>query len=149
MHIIAAKAVALGEALQPEFKEYSHQIVKNASVLADTLLSRGLELVSGGTDNHLMLLKLVNTGITGKELEQRLDEVHITANKNAIPNDPESPFVTSGVRLGTPAVTTRGFKEAEMKLIGNWIADIVEDFEGNKERVSQGVQELCEKFPIY
>ena len=149
MHIIAAKAVALGEALKPEFKEYSHQIVKNASVLADTLLSRGLELVSGGTDNHLMLLKLVNTGITGKELEQRLDEVHITANKNAIPNDPESPFVTSGVRLGTPAVTTRGFKEAEMRLIGNWIADIVEDFEGNKERVSQGVQELCEKFPIY
>ncbi len=149
MHIIAAKAVALGEALQPEFKEYSHQIVKNASVLADTLLSRGLELVSGGTDNHLMLLKLVNTGITGKELEKRLDEVHITANKNAIPNDPASPFVTSGLRIGTPAVTTRGFKEPEMQQIGNWIADIVEDFEGNRERVLQGVSSLCEKFPIY
>ncbi|MBR6321357.1 MAG: serine hydroxymethyltransferase [Lachnospiraceae bacterium] len=149
MHIIAAKAVAFGEALKPEFSDYSAQIVKNAAVLADTLTNRGLELVSGGTDNHLMLLKLVNTGITGKELERRLDEVHITANKNAIPNDPASPFVTSGLRIGTPAVTTRGFKEAEMKLIGGWIADIIEDFEGNKERVTREVAELCARFPIY
>ena len=149
MHIIAAKAVALGEALQPGFKEYSHQIVKNASVLADTLLSRGLELVSGGTDNHLMLLKLVNSGISGKELEKRLDEVHITANKNTIPNDPASPFVTSGLRIGTPAVTTRGFKEPEMVMIGNWIADIIADFEGSKERVTAEVATLCEKYPIY
>ncbi len=149
MHIIAAKAVALGEALQPGFKEYSHQIVKNASVLADTLLSRGLELVSGGTDNHLMLLKLVNSGISGKELEKRLDEVHITANKNTIPNDPASPFVTSGLRIGTPAVTTRGFKEPEMVMIGNWIADIIADFEGSKERVTAEVAALCEKYPIY
>ena len=149
MHVIAAKAVAFGEALKPEFKEYSHQIVKNASVLADTLLSRGLELVSGGTDNHLMLLKLVNSGISGKDLEKRLDEVHITANKNTIPNDPASPFVTSGLRIGTPAVTTRGFKEPEMVMIGNWIADIIEDFEGNKERVTREVGELLQNFPIY
>ena len=149
MHIIAAKAVAFGEALKPEFSEYSAQIIRNAAVLADTLQSRGLELVSGGTDNHLMLLKLVNAGISGKELEHRLDEVHITANKNTIPNDPASPFVTSGLRIGTPAVTTRGFKETEMTVIGNWIADIVEDFEGNKARVTEEVAALCERFPIY
>jgi len=149
MHIIAAKAVALGEALTDEFKAYQEQIVKNAAVLSEELMARGIELVSGGTDNHLMLLKLVNKGITGKELEHRLDEVHITANKNTIPNDPQSPFVTSGLRIGTPAVTTRGFKEAEMKLIAGWIADIIDDFEGNKERVSREVQELCKKFPIY
>ena len=149
MHIIAAKAVALGEALTNEFKAYQEQIVKNAAVLSKELMARGIELVSGGTDNHLMLLKLVNKGITGKELEHRLDEVHITANKNTIPNDPESPFVTSGLRIGTPAVTTRGFKEPEMKLIAGWIADIIDDFDANKERVSREVQELCKKFPIY
>ena len=149
MHIIAAKAVALGEALSDDFKAYGEQIVKNAAALCEGLKARGIKLVSGGTDNHLMLLNLVDTGITGKELEHRLDEVHITANKNTIPNDPQSPFVTSGVRIGTPAVTTRGFKEAEMKLIADWIADIIEDFEGNKERVSREVQELCAKFPIY
>ncbi len=149
MHIIAAKAVALGEALTDEFKAYQEQIVKNAAVLSEELMARGIELVSGGTDNHLMLLKLVNKGITGKELEHRLDEVHITANKNTIPNDPQSPFVTSGLRIGTPAVTTRGFKEAEMKLIAGWIADIIDDFDANKERVSREVQELCKKFPIY
>ncbi|MBQ8550934.1 MAG: serine hydroxymethyltransferase [Clostridia bacterium] len=149
MHIIAAKAVALGEALSDDFKAYGEQIVKNAAVLCDGLKARGIKIVSDGTDNHLMLLNLVDTGITGKELEHRLDEVHITANKNTIPNDPQSPFVTSGVRIGTPAVTTRGFKEPEMKLIANWIADIIEDFEGNKERVSREVQELCAKFPIY
>ncbi len=149
MHIIAAKAVALGEALSDDFKAYGEQIVKNAAVLCEGLKQRGIKIVSDGTDNHLMLLNLVDTGITGKELEHRLDEVHITANKNTIPNDPQSPFVTSGVRIGTPAVTTRGFKEPEMKLIADWIADIIEDFEGNKERVSREVQELCAKFPIY
>ncbi len=149
MHIIAAKAVALGEALTDEFKEYQAQVVKNAAALAEALIEEGFELVSGGTDNHLMLLKLVNEGITGKELEHRLDEVHITANKNTIPNDPQSPFVTSGLRIGTPAITTRGFKEAEMKKIARWIREVVDDFEGNKERISKEVGELCAKFPIY
>ena len=149
MHIIAAKAVAFGEALKPEFVEYQKQIVKNATVLADELKKGGINLVSGGTDNHLMLLDLRGTGVTGKELEKRLDEVHITANKNAIPNDPESPFITSGLRVGTPAITTRGFKEEEMKLIAGWILDIIRDFEGNKERITDEVVALCEKFPIY
>ena len=149
MHIIAAKAVALGEALTDEFKIYQKQIVKNASVLCNGLIEKGVQIVSGGTDNHLMLLKLINNGVTGKELEHRLDEVHITANKNTIPNEPLSPFVTSGLRIGTPAVTSRGFKEGEMKLIAGWIADIINDFEGNKEKVSCEVQELCARFPIY
>lgn len=149
MHIIAAKAVAFGEALTDEFKEYQKQIVKNASCLADELMKNGVDIVSGGTDNHLMLLNLIKNNITGKELEKRLDEVHITANKNTIPNDPQSPFVTSGLRIGTPAVTTRGFKEPEMKLIAKWIADTINDFEGTKEKTSKEVQELCKKFPIY
>ncbi len=149
MHIIAAKAVALGEALTPEFKEYQHQVVLNAAALCDGLKSNGLEIVSNGTDNHLMLLKLIKNGITGKELEHRLDEVHITANKNTVPNDPQSPFVTSGVRLGTPAVTTRGFKETEMVNIANWITLAVNDFDANKEKISEEVQSLCAKFPIY
>ena len=149
MHIIAAKAVAFGEALTDEFKDYQKQIVKNASCLAKELINNGIDIVSGGTDNHLMLLNLIKNNITGKELEHRLDEVHITANKNTIPNDPQSPFVTSGLRIGTPAVTTRGFKEPEMKLIADWIADTINDFEGTKERVSKEVQELCAKFPIY
>lgn len=149
MHIIAAKAVAFGEALTDEFKTYQQNIVKNAKALSEALMAEGLQIVSGGTDNHLMLLDLRNTGITGKELEHRLDAVHITANKNTIPNDPQSPFVTSGVRLGTPAVTSRGFGEAEMVKIAKWIADIIRDFEGNKERVTAQVIALCEKFPIY
>ena len=149
MHIIAAKAVALGEALTDDFKTYQQQIVKNAKILCSSLMDNGIEIVSGGTDNHLMLLKLLNFDVTGKELEHRLDEVHITANKNTIPNDPRSPFVTSGLRIGTPAVTSRGFKENEMKLIANWLTAIITDFEGNKERVSDEVQELCAKFPIY
>ena len=149
MHIIAAKAVAFGEALTEEFKEYQKQIVKNASVLANELMAKGLKIVSGGTDNHLMLLNLIDSGITGKELEHRLDEVHITANKNTVPKDPQSPFVTSGLRIGTPAVTARGFKENEMKLIAEWIYLCVTDFEANKERISKEVQELCAKFPIY
>ncbi len=149
MHIIAAKAVAFGEALTPEFKAYQTQIVKNAAVLADALMKEGFDLVSGGTDNHLMLLKLVKNGITGKELEHRLDEVHITANKNTIPNDPQSPFITSGLRIGTPAVTTRGFKEAEMLQIAKWIRDAVNDFDASKDRISAEVQDLCAQYPIY
>ena len=149
MHIIAAKAVALGEAMTPEFKEYQTQIVKNAKTLCGALINKGLDIVSGGTDNHLMLLKLIKNGITGKELEKRLDEVHITANKNTVPNDPQSPFITSGVRLGTPAVTTRGFKEPEMLKIAKWISDAVNDFDNSKERIAAEVSELCSHFPIY
>lgn len=149
MHIIAAKAVAFGEALTEEFKEYQKQIVKNSAHLAKALMSKGLKLVSDGTDNHLMLLNLIDTGITGKELQIRLDEVHITANKNTIPNDPQSPFVTSGLRIGTPAVTTRGFKEAEMEMIADWIYDVIYDFENSKERITKEVIALCEKYPIY
>ena len=149
MHIIAAKAVAFGEALTPEFTEYQKKVASNAQVLAEALKAEGIKLVSDGTDNHLMLVDLTNTDVTGKELEHRLDEVHITANKNAIPGDPRSPFITSGVRLGTPAVTSRGFGAEEMKLIAKWIADVVFRFEETKERVSQEVMALCAKFPIY
>lgn len=149
MHIIAAKAVALGEALTPEFKEYQTQIVKNAAALCEGLKAEGLDIVSGGTDNHLMLLKLIKNGITGKELEHRLDEVHITANKNTVPCDPQSPFITSGLRIGTPAVTTRGFKEPEMAKIAKWISTAITDFDNNKDRISDEVQELCSHFPIY
>lgn len=149
MHIIAAKAVALGEALTPEFVEYQTQVVKNAAALCDGLKAEGFDIVSGGTDNHLMLLKLIKNGITGKELEHRLDEVHITANKNTVPNDPQSPFVTSGVRLGSPAVTTRGFKEKEMAMVAKWISAAVNDFDAQKARISEEVQALCAQFPIY
>lgn len=149
MHIIAAKAVALGEAMRPEFKAYAEQIVKNAKTLCGALLEKGFDIVSGGTDNHLMTLKLIKNGITGKELEHRLDEVHITANKNTVPNDPQSPFITSGLRIGTPAVTTRGFKEPEMEKIAEWICAAVNDFDGQKERISAEVSELCSRYPIY
>ncbi len=149
MHIIAAKAVAFGEALTEDFKVYQKNIVDNAQVLASSLLERGLQLVSGGTDNHLMLIDLRGTGITGKVLEQRLDEVHITANKNAIPNDPESPFVTSGLRVGTPAVTSRGFGRAEMVQIADFIRDTVFDYENSRDRVCAQVIEMCDRFPIY
>ena len=132
-----------------EFKEYQKQIVKNAKVLCKALTEAGFRVVSGDTDNHLMLIDLRAFGITGKEMEKRLDEVHITVNKNAIPNDPETPFVTSGIRVGTPAVTSRGFKEEEMLKIAGWIKDIATDFEGNKERVTAEVIALCEKYPIY
>lgn len=148
-HIIAAKAVCLGEALKPEFKTYQEQIVKNAAVLADELMKQGFRLVSGGTDNHLMLVDVRNFHITGKELEHRLEEVCITVNKNAIPNDPEKPFVTSGIRIGTPAVTTRGFKEAEMVKIGEMIGAIARDFDGSAARVRAEVDELCTRFPLY
>ena len=149
MHIIAAKAVAFGEALAPEFKEYQTQIVKNAAALAQSLKKEGFNMVSDGTDNHLMLLDLRNMGITGKEFQHRLDEVHITVNKNAIPNDPESPFVTSGVRVGTPAVTSRGFKEEEMALIAGWMKKTATDYEATKEQVAKEVVDLCKKFPLY
>ena len=148
-HVIAAKAVCFGEALKPEFKAYQQQVVTNAHVLADALLGQGFDLVSGGTDNHLMLIDLRKTGITGKELQHRLDEVYITANKNAIPNDPESPFVTSGQRVGTPAVTSRGFGEPEMLRIAEFIWQTATDFENKAEEIRHNVCEICSKFPIY
>ena len=148
-HIIAAKAVALGEALRPEFKEYQRRIVANAKALAAALVREGLALVSGGTDNHLMTVDLRGTGVTGKELEARLDEVRITANKNTVPNDPASPFVTSGLRIGTPAVTTRGMGEAEMEAIARCIADTVFRFEETKQRTLEAVQALTARFPLY
>ena len=149
MHIIAAKAVALGEALTDEFKDYQRRIVENAKVLADSLTAEGFRLVSGGTDNHLMLVDLRPFNITGKDMEKRLDEVRITVNKNTIPNDPQSPFVTSGIRVGTPAVTSRGFGTEEMKVIARLIGDVARDFEGTREKVTEKTAELCEKFPIY
>lgn len=149
MHVIAAKAVAFKEAQSEEFKNYQKQIVNNAKALSETLIKRGIKLVSGGTDNHLMLLNLVGTGVTGKDLEHLLDAARITVNKNAIPNDPEKPFVTSGVRIGTPAVTTRGMKEEDMVLIGNMIADIIEKREDAVESVKEKVIALCKKYPIY
>ena len=148
-HVIAAKAVMLGEALKPEFKTYEEQIVKNASALANALLAEGFDLVSGGTDNHMMLLDLRSMHLTGKELEHRLDEVNITANKNAVPNDPEKPTVTSGVRIGTPAVTSRGFREPEMALIAKYIGAVARDFEGQAESVRAQVTELTGRFPLY
>ena len=141
--------MALGEALTDEFKTYQHQIILNAQALSKGLLERGVQLVSGGTDNHLMLVKLLDTEVTGKELEIRLDSMHITANKNAIPFDPRKPMVTSGVRLGTAAVTSRGFREAEMEKIAGFIADTIADYEGNRERITAEVAELCAKFPLY
>ncbi len=150
MHIIAAKAVCLGEALQPAFKAYGEQVVKNAQALAAGLLNRGVKLVSGGTDNHLMLIDLSDSELTGKELERRLDEVYITANKNTVPGEKRSPFVTSGVRLGTPAVTTRGLAEVDMDEIAACIALSMEDsFEGNKEKLRGMVNAICEKYPLY
>ncbi len=149
-HIIAAKAVSLGEALKPEFKTYQHQIVVNARVLARAILDGGLNLVSGGTDNHLMLVDLRPAHLTGKEMERRLDAVYITANKNAIPNDPEKPFVTSGIRVGTPAVTARGFREAEMKTVGELIcAAARDDFEEKAEELRARVKALTGRFPLY
>ena len=148
-HIIAAKAVCFGEALRPEFKAYQEQIVKNAAALAQGLLDRGLNLVSGGTDNHMMLLDLRGTGVTGKELERRLDEVYITANKNAIPNDPEKPFTTSGLRVGTPAITTRGLVEADMEIIAACIADAIRDFDARAESIREQVNALCARYPLY
>jgi len=149
MHVIAAKAVCFGEALKPEFKEYQKQIVKNAKVLSEELVKLGFNLVSGGTDNHLMLIDLRNKGITGKELEERLDDVGITTNKNSVPFDTEKPMITSGIRIGTPAVTTRGFKEEEMIKIAELINMTVENYEDKKEEIRAEVAAICAKFPLY
>lgn len=149
MHIIAAKAVCFGEALKPEFKEYGKQIVKNCKALADGLVKRGCKLVSGGTDNHVLLMDLRDTGVTGKELEARLDDCYITVNKNTIPNEPLSPFVTSGVRIGTAAVTTRGLKEEDCDKIAEYITLVLNDYEGNKDKVRAGVEAICKKYPLY
>lgn len=149
MHTIAAKAVCFGEALTDEFKEYQKQLVLNCRALSAGLINRGVDLVSGGTDNHLCLLDLRSLNITGKELEHRLDEVNITTNKNAIPNDPQKPFVTSGVRLGTAAVTTRGFKEDDMDKIAEFIFLAATDFENKKDEIKAGVAEICKKYPLY
>ncbi|MBD9009254.1 MAG: serine hydroxymethyltransferase [Clostridiales bacterium] len=149
MHVIAAKAVCLKEALSPEFKTYQAQTKKNAATLASELMSRGIDIVSGGTDNHLMLVDLIKQGKTGKEVEHNLDEVGITCNKNTIPNDPQSPFVTSGIRLGTPAVTTRGFIEEDMKEVAELISMVIKDFEGTRDEVTSRVHALCKKHPLY
>ena len=148
-HVIAAKAVCFGEALKPEFKAYQQRVVTNARVLADALQKQGFDLVGGGTDNHLMLIDLRKTGVTGKELQRRLDEVYITANKNAIPNDPESPFVTSGMRIGTPAVTTRGFGAPEMLRIAEFIWQAATDFDNKANDIRRNVRDICVNFPIY
>lgn len=148
-HVIAAKAVALKEAMEPSFKAYAEQVVKNAKAMAETLTSRGIDLVSGGTDNHLMLLDLTAKGLTGKEIEKLLDLAHITVNKNAVPFDTQKPFVTSGIRVGTPAVTSRGMKEAEMVTIANCIADIIDGGESAIPSVSAIISELCEQYPLY
>ena len=149
MHVIAAKAVAFKEALSDDFKEYQKQIIVNAQALADGLTKRGIKIVSGGTDNHLMLVDLQDLGLTGKQAEKMLDEVHITCNKNTIPNDPQSPFVTSGLRLGTPAATTRGFDADDMDQIAEAIAITLKDFEGNKEKAIAIVKSLTDKYPLY
>ena len=156
MHVIAAKAVAFGEVLQPSFKEYAQQVVKNAQALANTLKSRGYEIFTGGTDCHLMLVDLRKQGLTGKDAERSMENAGLTCNKNSIPFDTEKPFITSGIRLGTPAGTTRGFKEKEFEVVGNLISDVLDALAKNKEDNSkaeqlafQVVTELCEKFPIY
>ena len=149
MHVIAAKAVCFGEALKDSFKEYQQQVVKNAKALADALVEKGFNLVSGGSDNHLMLVDLQSFNITGKELEHRLDEVYITVNKNAVPNDPQSPFITSGVRIGTPAVTSRGLKEEDMKMIAEYIYLTCTDFENSADKIREGVTAICNKYPLY
>ena len=149
MHVIAGKAVCLGEALKPEFKEYGKKVVENAQALANGLTKRGVKLVSGGTDNHLMLIDLSGTELTGKELERRLDEVYITANKNTVPNEERSPFVTSGVRLGTPAVTTRGLTVEDMDQVAECISLAIHDFDANADKIRSMVQAICEKHPLY
>ena len=149
MHIIAAKAVAFKEALSPEFKEYQKQIISNAKAMADEFDKLGVKMVSGGTDNHLILLNLTDKGITGTELEKLLDEVHITVNKNAIPFDTQKPFVTSGIRIGTPAMTSRGMKENEARVVARLITDVIKKREGAFDDVSAEVAKLCKAFPLY
>jgi|TARA_B100000497_G_C7684343_1_gene414449 glycine hydroxymethyltransferase len=151
MHVVAAKAICFKEALDPEFKRYIQQVINNAKVMSKTIMSRGIDVVTGGTENHIVLVDLRSKNITGKDLERVLGEVNITVNKNSVPNDPKSPFVTSGVRLGTPAITTRGFKEKEVKLISNWICDIILNMDDNKkhEEIKRKIGDLCSKYPVY
>jgi len=151
MHIIAAKAVCLKEALEPAFQEYQLQVLKNAKKMCEVFLLRGIDIVSGGTKNHMFLVDLINKKLTGKEADSALAEANITVNKNAVPNDPQSPFITSGLRIGTPASTTRGFKEPEAELVATWICDILEDID-NKDiinNIKDQVKDLCSKFPVY
>ncbi|NLD08560.1 MAG: serine hydroxymethyltransferase [Xanthomonadaceae bacterium] len=151
MHVISAKAVAFLEALQPEFKTYQEQVIKNAKTMATVFQSRGYKIVSSGTENHLMLVDLIDRGLTGKEADAALGRAHITVNKNSVPNDPQSPFVTSGIRVGTPAITTRGFKEQETELLTNWICDVLDNVNDDEviEHIAKNVQGLCRKFPVY
>jgi glycine hydroxymethyltransferase len=151
MHVIAAKAIALKEALQPEFRGYQEQVIRNAKVMAEVLMERGYPIISGGTENHLMLVSLIDKGITGKDADAALGRAYITVNKNSVPNDPQSPFVTSGLRLGTPAITTRGFGEAETRQLTGWIADILDDLDNEEtiDAVRKQVLELCARFPVY
>ena len=151
MHVIAAKAVCFKEALEPAFRDYQAQVVKNARAMAEVFVGRGYDVVSGGTDNHLMLVSLIRQGLTGKAADAALGSAHITVNKNAVPNDPQSPFVTSGVRIGTPAVTTRGFAEGECRELAGWICDILDDMDNPAviERVKGQVADLCATFPVY
>lgn len=151
MHVIAAKAVAFKEALQPEFKAYQQQTMNNARTMAEVLIDRGHNIVSGGTDNHLLLVDLIAREITGKDADLALGAANITVNRNTVPNDPRSPFITSGLRLGTPAVTTRGFKEAEIQQLTHWVADILDDITNQQSinRIRQEVVALCERFPVY
>ena len=151
MHVVAAKAICFKEALDPEFKKYIKQVINNAKVMSQTIMSRGIDVVTRGTENHIVLVDLRSKNITGKDLERVLGEVNITVNKNSVPNDPKSPFVTSGVRLGTPAITTRGFKEKEVKLISNWICDIILNMDDNKkhEEIKKKISALCNKYPVY
>ena len=151
MHVIAAKAVAFKEAMEPEFKVYQHQVINNARAMAEVFIQRGVDVVSGGTDNHLFLVDLVGKGITGKDLDAALDRANITVNKNAVPNDPQSPFVTSGIRIGTPSITTRGFKQAEAAQVASWICDVIDNMgdETLSETIKGDVKALCKRFPMY
>ncbi|MDA8856731.1 serine hydroxymethyltransferase [Gammaproteobacteria bacterium] len=151
MHVVAAKAICFKEALDPDFKKYIQQVINNAKVMSQTIMSRGIDVVTGGTENHIVLVDLRSKNITGKDLEKVLGEINITVNKNSVPNDPKSPFVTSGVRLGTPAITTRGFKENEVKLISNWICDVILNIDDSKkhEEIKNKVSDLCGKYPVY
>tara|TARA_B100000963_G_scaffold269204_1_gene237353 strand:+ start:1186 stop:2463 length:1278 start_codon:yes stop_codon:yes gene_type:complete len=151
MHVVAAKAICFKEALDPEFKNYIQQVMSNAELLAETIIARGISVVSGGTKNHIILVDLRDKGITGKDLEKLLGTLNITVNKNAVPNDPQSPFVTSGIRIGTPAITTRGFKEKEVEQVGNWISDVILNFDDEKmhKKIKQDVHDLTNKFPVY
>ncbi|MBR51273.1 MAG: hypothetical protein CMD58_02030 [Gammaproteobacteria bacterium] len=151
MHVIAAKAVCFKEALEPEFKEYIKQVIDNAKIMAKVLMSNGIEIVTNGTENHIILVDLRNKGISGKDLEIALGEINITVNKNSVPNDPRSPFITSGIRIGTPAVTTRGFKENEVTQVSRWISEIINDFNNLELRrnIKKEVQKLTSNFPVY